>query len=52
MTRGQEFLKPMQQKLDRKDDVEHFLEVFDGIAMEQGWTESAWVIQLVGLLTG
>jgi len=44
--------KPTLQKLDPKDDIEHFLATFERIAQQQKWPATVWATQLAGLLTG
>ena len=44
--------KPTLQKLDAKEDIEHFLATFERIAQQQKWPKAVWATQLAGLLTG
>ena len=44
--------KPTLQKLNPKDDIEHFLATFERIAEQQAWPQDVWATQLAGLLTG
>ena len=44
--------KPLLQKLTAEDDVEHFLAVFERVAVQQKWPDEMWATQLAGLLTG
>ena len=44
--------KPTLQKLNKAEDIEHFLATFERIAKQQAWTQDVWSTQLAGLLTG
>ena len=44
--------KPTLQKLGVKDDIEHFLKMFERTAKQREWIENFWVMHLVDLWTG
>ena len=44
--------KPTLQKLSKEYDLESYLDMFERVARQQGWTKELWTSQLAGLLSG
>ena len=44
--------KPTLQKLAPSDDIESFIDMFERVATQQGWSTEVWSTQLAGLLSG
>ena len=44
--------KPTLQKLSTEDNIEDFLITYERVAVQQGWPQDVWAVQLAGLLSG